>query len=49
MGYTTIDEILETLKSNNVSFPIKERVENNIILKTKNEKNTIEKNPSSNH
>ena len=28
MGYTNISEILQTLNDNNVSFPIKERVEN---------------------
>ena len=28
MGYTTIAEILQTLNAKNISFPIKDRVEN---------------------
>ena len=28
MGYTNISEIIQTLNDNNISFPIKERVEN---------------------
>ena len=44
MGYTTVEEILRTLKYKNMSFTIKERVENNDI--TKNDDKIIEKNPS---
>ena len=44
MGYTTVEEILRTLKDKNVSFTVKERVENNGI--TKNDDKVIEKNPS---
>ena len=44
MGYTTIEEILGTLKDEHISFTIKERIENNDI--TKNDDKIIEKNPS---
>ena len=44
MGYTTVEEILRTLKDTDVSFTIKERVENNDT--TKNDDNIIEKNSS---
>ena len=44
MGYTTIDKILQTLNDNNVSFTIKERVEDYDM--SKNGGKMIGNNPS---